>query len=302
MRKLATLVVLALLIPLASSALTSSAAQGDGVIVASTTWTAALARAAGAQGVIVLAPAALQNPAIYTLTAKDAEQLKAAKWVLYSGDERFAEQLAQAAGNAPGKLLKVRADNSPEVILSETAKLAAIFGTQAAQSAWAASFQGVSSRAKAEINALFGEGTRVIAHRSQAGLARWLGFKVVVEALPGELDPQQLDRLAAEVAEIVLDSYHDPLGPLVGEKSQALYVQLLSYPGKDKTATLEDVLRYNRAQIAPYVPAIGAPTEAAVATARALPFMIAGAVVGLLILVSLAILFIRLKRRSAAKK
>lgn len=159
MRKLVP-VALVILFALLSGAMVS--AQGDGVVVASTTWTAALARAAGAQKVIALAPSALQNPATYALTAKDLEQIKAAKWVLYSGEEGFAAPLTQAAGNAPGKLLKVQTDNSPEIILAETAKLAAVFGTQAAQSAWASSFQGISSRAKTDINVAFAEGTRVI--------------------------------------------------------------------------------------------------------------------------------------------
>lgn len=299
MKKIATLIVLVTLLSLVSVAVY---AQGDGAVVASTTWTAALARAAGAQKVVALAPAMLQNPATYALTAKDLEQIKAARWVLYSGEEAFAEPLAQAAGNAPGKLLKVRADNSPEIILSETAKLAAAFGTQAAQANWASSFQGVSNRAKADINALFAEGTRVIAHRSQAAFARWLGFNVVIEAAPGELGATQLDKLAAEVTDIVLDDYHDPLGPLVGEKAEALYVQLLSYPGKDKTATVEDVLRHNRAQIAPYAPEKGEPTQVAATTNRVLPYLIAGAVAGLLVLITLIVVFIRLQRRIAAKK
>ena len=290
MRKFPTVLSLLGLMLLAACV---STAQRE-VILASTSWTAALARGAGVENVQTLAPANLQDPARYELTVGDLARIRAARWVIYSGEECFADDLVQAAGN-PARLLKVRTENTPQGIAKETAALAAALGTQTAQTAWIAQFQGLVSRIQVEINAVFPAGTKVIVHRSQADLARWLGFDVLAEvgaqsncAPTQALSPAQIDELAEKGPALVLDSYHDPVGPLLAETAQAIYVQLISYPGPGGSKTLEDVFRYNREQIAARPPQRGEKSAAE----KAIPRLALGAA-GFLLLLILSLLLLR---------
>jgi len=260
--------------------------QGE-TVLASTSWVAAFARGAGAKKVESLAPANLRDPSRYELTASDLARIRKARWVIYSGDELFADQLVQAVGD-PGKLLKIRTENTPENIARETEAIAAALGSRAAQTAWIQEFQGIASRVKAEINASFPEGTRVVAHPSQAAFARWLGFDLIAEVEPSDLSPTKIDELGAKRPVLVLDSYHDPVGPLLAEKGGAIYIQLVNYPGPKGTKTLEDVFRHNQERIAARPPQRGelSPAE------KAIPLMAIGAA-GFLVIAIVSFILLR---------
>ena len=257
-------------------------------IVASTPWAGAFLKAAGAAGVVVLAPSDLRDPAAYVLTATDLNDIRKADWVVYSGAESFAAQLETAArGNA--QLLKVRTENSPESIRRETGRIAEMLGTTAIQANWISQFEGVASRVKAAINAAYPEGTRVIAHLDHVALARWLGFEIVGQIETADLAPSEITALASESPEIVLGSYHRPAGTAIADAADALYVQLINQPGPGDTSTLEDVLRYNQDQLVSYALPEGEKSSAE----TALPLM--AAIAGVL-LVALVLAAWRLRR------
>ncbi len=133
----------------------------------------------------------------------------------------------------------------------------------------------------------------MIAHGSQAAFARWLGFDLIAEVEPAELSPAGIDELAAKKPVLVLDSLHDPVGALLAEKGEAIYVRLINYPGTKGTATLEDIFHYNREQIAARPPQRGEPSPAE----KAVPFMAIGAGVFLLVVIISFALLRRLGKR-----
>jgi hypothetical protein len=205
--------------------------------------------AATGQLVAHLAPSDLRNPQTYKLTSADLERIKEADWIVYSGQESFAAELIEA-GQDNTDLIEIQTGNTPENIRLQTAFLADYLGTSSVQSQWVTSFSGVAARIKAEVNAVFPPGTPVVAHPAQASLADWLGFEVVAELSP-MLSNNQRDALD-EPPEIVLDSYHEPVGDQVAEAVEALYVQFISFPGPNGTTSLADVLRYNRDLLVTY--------------------------------------------------
>ena len=89
------------------------APSGEKLVLASTTWVAALAEAAGAQNVRILAPAKLRHPPEYELKPSDLALVSKADYVLYAGWERFAEKLTETVGSAGVRLVRVNAENNP---------------------------------------------------------------------------------------------------------------------------------------------------------------------------------------------
>ena len=273
MKKLLATLAILLLISVGASA-------DQARVVASTPWTAAFARAAGATDVVVLAPSSLPDPTAYALSAADLDTIRQAEWVVYSGSESFAGGIEGASrGNA--RLLQVRTENSPENIGQETARIAALLGTADAQANWLGQFQGIASRVKAAINAAYPEGTRAVSYGDHVALAQWVGFEIVGQINEAGLSDSEISALAAKRPEIVLDSYRQPTGTSLAEKAGALHVQLINEPGPGNTATLEDILRYNQDRLVSYALPEGEKSSAE----TALPLM--AAIAGVLLLAML---------------
>lgn len=279
------LIVLLWLLPAATSA------QGtDENIVASTSWTAALARAAGASNVVTLAPGTRQNPADYALTAANQEQLAAATWVIYDGDETFAAEIETMVPAA--RRIQVATTNTPTTILQDTARIATALGTEATQAEWASHFNGIAARIKAEINAVYGPDTTVVVHPSLKEVATWLQFDIVGE-MTAELSSAEIEALAKQGPTLIIDSYHEPSGSALADAADALQVAFINYPGVDGTEAIEDVLRYNLDQLVSYGPI----AETRSTADKMLPWLIAAAGALILFLVLSILLLRRLNHR-----
>jgi hypothetical protein len=222
----------------------TAAPSGEKLVLASTTWVAALAEAAGAKNVRVLAPAELRHPPEYELKPSDLALVSKADYVLYAGWERFAEKLAETAGSAGIRLVKVTAENNPSVLIAEAEKLAALFGTTGRFESWRGEFEKLSGELKARIIAAWPD-KRAVVQRMQTPFVRWLGFDIAGEYGPAEPSPALILELSRLNPALVIDNYHGPSGRPIAEAAQAPYAELINFPGKDGTKTLEDVFRYN---------------------------------------------------------
>ncbi len=84
-----------------SSASTYASYSGQTVplspIVASTSWVAAMARAAGAKRITVLAPIELRHPPEYDFRPGDIIAATQAQWIIWAGYEGFIKNLIAAA-------------------------------------------------------------------------------------------------------------------------------------------------------------------------------------------------------------
>ncbi len=213
-------------------------------VIASTSWTAAIARAAGARDLVTIAPFELQHPPEYEIKPSDLKATAEADFLVYSGYERFASRLAETAGNGGLVIAKVYTDNIPETLKQEAKKLALLFGTERDYEVWAASFDSLTEGMRKRIAAAYPD-KRVIAHKYLETFAEWLGFTVVGVFGPGESTPKQLLQLVRAKPSLIIDNYHNPAGAPAAEALDVPLVMLINFPGKDNTKTIEDVFRRN---------------------------------------------------------
>jgi ABC-type Zn uptake system ZnuABC Zn-binding protein ZnuA len=222
---------------------TGEAASGADII-ASTSWVAAIADAAGGRDIRVLAPADLRHPPEYELKPSDLQAVSRASVIVYGGWEMFAQKLAETAGGAGIQVIKVHTANSPDNLKAEAGRLAGLFGTTPQYEAWKRRFDLLLEDLRAKIQNA-GPAYRAVVHRAQLPFARWAGLEIAAEYGPSELSPAEILRLVHTRPLLVVDNYHGPVARAVAEASGARYVELLNFPGKDGTKTLEDMFRYN---------------------------------------------------------
>jgi hypothetical protein len=203
-----------------------------------------MARAAGAENVRVLAPLDLRHPPEYELKPSDLAAASKADIIIYAGWEQFAEKLADTAGSAGVRIITVRTSNNPEEFKAEAEKIAQALGTREKLEEWWSGFLPFAEELREKVLAAYPD-RRGVVNRMQTPYAAWMGFDVIGEFGPAEPSPAVILELAQLRPALTLDNYHGPSGRPIAEAVGAAYVELLNFPGKDGTLTIEDVFRYN---------------------------------------------------------
>jgi hypothetical protein len=219
-------------------------AGNDDVIIASTSWVAAIAYCAGADNVHILAPVDLRHPPEYELKPSDLSAASKARLIIYAGWEMFAKKLAETAGSAGVDVLQIRVSNDPAGIKAEAKKIAELLGTTGKYEAWAADFDQFTAGVKEEVAEAY-SGKRAVVNSMQTPFISWLGVDIAGEYGPAEPSPALVLDLVNLKPDIVIDNYHNASGRPIAEAAKAPYAELLNFPGRDGTRTVEDVFRYN---------------------------------------------------------
>ena len=228
-----------------------SAQQKRMRVVATTTWTAALAAAAGVIDVVTLAPSDLRHPAEYELKPSDVSSLRGADLIIAGGFEVMAKKLAEAAGSRKIRVLQIGADYSLETMTRSILAIAAVTGTEAQARENIAAVEGFFTSWRAELRAKGLFGASVLGHVFQLPLMKELGFTVKGVFGPGPLEAAQIAKLSMEKAAFIVDNWHNEVGsPLCETLPTTRYVSLINFPGPDGTVTLLDVLADNRRRLA----------------------------------------------------
>jgi hypothetical protein len=205
---------------------------------------AAIAYCAGAEDVRVLAPADLRHPPEYELKPSDLAAASRASLIIYSGWELFAQKLVETAGSARVRALRITVSNDPKDIKAEAGKIAELLGTTGAYQAWAAGFDDFTEAARGGVPGAYA-GRRAVVNEAQAPFAAWLGFDIAGEYGPAEPSPALILDMVRTRPALVIDNYHNPVGRPIAEAAGVPYVELINFPGKDGTRTVEDVFRHN---------------------------------------------------------
>ena len=220
-------------------------------VVATTTWTAALAAAAGVTDVITLAPSDLRHPAEYEMKPSDVFSLRGADLIIASGFEVMTKKLAEAAGSQKIRVLQIGADYSLETMKRSILAVAAVTGTETEARANIAALEGFFASWKAELGAKGLFGAAVLGHVFQLPLLKELGFTVRGAFGPGPLEAAQIAKLSMQKADFIIDNWHNEVGePLRETLPTTRYVSLINFPGPDGTVTLLDVLADNKKRLA----------------------------------------------------
>jgi zinc transport system substrate-binding protein len=241
-RFLATLTLCALLVfPFPSSG------SGAEVVVASTSLTAAIAKAAGAKEVRVLTPEGLKHPPEYELKPSDLFRFEGATVVVYAGYERMVSKLLETSRNKGMQAVQVDTEGSPENLIEQVRKTAKVLKTEETARIWEMGFLQRLDAMRGRMAHLSGK--RAVVHRFAEPFARWAGLAVVQIIRPGEITPRAIAEAIAQSPEVVVDVLHFPVVKVIAENAGCRYSQIINFPGADNTKTLQDLFEYNAAQL-----------------------------------------------------
>jgi zinc transport system substrate-binding protein len=204
---------------------------GDGpVVVASTTWVGALAKAAGATDITLIAPANIQHPPDYDPKPSDLAALAGADYVLYSPFDGFVSRLEEAAGS-DAELVKVEPENTPGRIRAEVTRLGELLGTEAAAESWLAEFETEYDELTGELRDSGLSGMTTVAQVYVAYWAEFAGAPVAGTYGPEPVTPDQLAELSDLEPRLQLANGHLPgANPEIEGVER---IDIVNYPGED---------------------------------------------------------------------
>lgn len=226
----------------------SWSAEPKVVVVASTSWTGAIARAAGADEVRVLAPLELKHPPEYDYRPADIAKLGEATAVVYAGYEPFMKKLLDAAGYPESKTVKVTTTNTPDNLKQQARLLAEKLGTVKREAEWELQFEKVTAELLKKAEAKKISKTKVLVQQHQQPFVKWLGYQIVGVFSAEELTPTKVMEYANLKSDLVIDNFHNPQGKPIVEVAKCEYVELINFPSV-KAPGLIDLFKENAGRL-----------------------------------------------------
>ncbi|MFB6838714.1 metal ABC transporter solute-binding protein, Zn/Mn family [Streptomyces sp. NPDC056361] len=239
--RLASLLALTTALPLLAGCGTedapaAEARKGAGrkpVVVVTTTWEGAFAKAAGAEDVTVIVPQSVHHAPDYDPKPSDLAAVANADFVLYAPFEPYAAKIKEAAGSK-AKLVEVNLDNDPAKAGAEITRLGGLFGTKEAAAQFKTRLDGDVAELNRELTSAWPGGkSPVVVSQAFTGWAAGLAGATTVGTYgPEPVTPAQLAELSARKPAFVLDNAHMSTGTVLPDTG-AKQVQIVNYPGED---------------------------------------------------------------------
>ncbi|MFJ7069923.1 metal ABC transporter solute-binding protein, Zn/Mn family [Streptomyces sp. NPDC101115] len=203
------------------------------VVVATTTWEGAFAKAAGAEDVTVIVPPSVHHAPDYDPKPSDLAAVAKADFVLYAPFEPYAAKIKEAAGSK-ARLVEVNLDNEPARAGAEVARLGGLFGTEDAAERWKTRLDGEVAKLNGELESAWpgGRSPVVVTQVFTAWAADLAGATTVGTYGPEPVTPSRLASLSAKRPAYVLDNAHMSTGTVLPD-SGARQVRIANYPGED---------------------------------------------------------------------
>lgn len=208
-------------------------AQPEAKIIASTSWTALMAEAAGAKNVAVIAPAELKHPPEYDFKPSDLQSVKEADWIIMAGYEPFMKKMLEASSIPEEKIIKVMTTNTYQNLVDQTQLIAEKLGTQDAQQQWQSEFTKAVEAIVEKAKSKDVSNTKVLVHIHMSAFVKSLGYQVLEVYGAEELSPAKMGELAALKPDLIIDNYHNPQGKGIAELCGAERVELRNFPGSE---------------------------------------------------------------------
>ncbi|GGO95555.1 metal ABC transporter solute-binding protein, Zn/Mn family [Wenjunlia tyrosinilytica] len=207
--------------------------KGKPVVVATTTWEGAFAKAAGARDVTVIVPRSVHHAPDYDPKPSDLAAVAKADFVLYAPFEPYAAKIKEAAGSE-ADLVEVSLDNDPDKVKSQVDKLAKRFGTEDAAARWKTGFDSQYTALAKDLKAAWpgGKSPDVITQVFTSWAAKLAGATSVGTYGPEAVTPAQLSELSKKKPALVLDNVHMSTGKVLPD-SGAKQVEIVNYPNSD---------------------------------------------------------------------
>ena len=228
----------------------SEPAKMDAMVVATNSWTAAFARAAGARNIVVLAPFEMEHPSEYELRAADIRVITHARLIIYAGYETMVKRLQSGMDLKQEVLLKIDTDYSMTMIEKSVMDIAQRLGTEKTALQNIDSIRHVLAEGKTRLDNSGMNSTPVLVNFFQQSIVKEMGFTIAGVFGPASLEAGDIERMSKPESGLIVDNEHNPVGiPLSKVKTGVKYIQLLNFPGRHQTITLQDVITYNVRQL-----------------------------------------------------
>ncbi|MCF8359603.1 MAG: metal ABC transporter substrate-binding protein [Prolixibacteraceae bacterium] len=226
-------------------------AQNQLRVLASSSWTAAYARAAGIDNVVTLAPSTMLHPSEYELSIFDMRKITEADFVVYAGYERAIAQMKEMLIIDAEKYFKIETGYTKESVSKAIQKIAVRANTTDSAAVSIRRINELFDNADKEIESLGLKGKPVIVHFFQEPFIRELGMEPVAVIGPAPLEVYQIVDIAQmQEAVLIIDNIHNPIAqPLKEIMTGIAVVELVNFPGRNGTTSLESVIEYNLAQL-----------------------------------------------------
>jgi zinc transport system substrate-binding protein len=219
--------------------------KAEDAVVATTSLTAAIAKAAGAKEVKVLTPPGQKHPPEYDLKPSDLLKIEGAAVVIYAGYEMMVSKLLETAKGI--QAIQVSTDTSPETLISQARKISKILKSEKDEEAWEQKFLRELAEMQKKLSPYAGK--RAVVHHFAQPFAKWAGLTVVHVIRPGELTPRAIAEAAAQAPDVVVDILHFPVAKVIAENAKCRYAQVINFPGVNETSSLEDIFQYNSTEL-----------------------------------------------------
>ncbi|MFD9224671.1 metal ABC transporter solute-binding protein, Zn/Mn family [Streptomyces sp. NPDC060064] len=207
--------------------------EGKPVVVVTTTWEGAFAKAAGAEDVKVIVPQSVHHAPDYDPKPSDLAAVAKADFVLYAPFEPYAGKIKEAAGSK-AELVEVSLDNDADKVGAEVARLGKLFGTEDVAAKWKTAFDAEYAELSKDLKAAWpgGKSPAVVTQVFTAWSAKLAGATTVGTYGPEPVTPAQLADLSKKKPALVLDNAHMSTGTVLPD-SGAKQVKVVNYPGED---------------------------------------------------------------------
>ncbi|MFC9797396.1 metal ABC transporter solute-binding protein, Zn/Mn family [Streptomyces sp. NPDC127584] len=208
-------------------------AGGKPVVVVTTTWEGAFAKAAGAEDVTVIVPQSVHHAPDYDPKPSDLAAVAKADFVLYAPFEPYAAKIKEAAGSK-ARLVEVNLDNDPVKAAAEVTRLGGLFNTKDAAARFKTRLDAEVADLNGELRSAWpgGKSPSVVSQVFTGWAAGLAGATTVGTYGPEPVTPAQLAELSAKKPAFVLDNAHMSTGTVLPDAG-AKQVRIVNYPGED---------------------------------------------------------------------
>lgn len=215
-------------------------------VVATNTWTAAYAIAAGFDQVDILAPASTIHPSEYELTPGDIKKLFSADLILFAGYEVMGKFIENDMKDLKSERFKLVTDYDYATIERQVKELALMNGSMAEALTNLNSIKNSYAEASSSIQKLRMDGETILVHSFQRQFASAMNLPVVATFGPEPLEAFQIRQLVKYKPTFIIDNFHNSVSaPLTEIDPNIKVVKLLNFPGQFGTETIQDVIIYN---------------------------------------------------------
>jgi hypothetical protein len=219
-------------------------------VIATTSWTAAYALAAGATNVSVLAPYEMVHPSEYELRPGDISRLSKTNLIIYAGYEVMVDQIKVGLKIPEGKMLKISTSYNFTEIEESVMQIAKRLETEQIAKKNLEEIKQLLLQGRIDVKKRGLDKEPVLVHFFQESFAIELGINPTMIFGPAPPEPKQILEMAQKKAVLIIDNAHNPVGGAEKDILQnADYKLLLNFPGLYQTRTIADVIRYNINQL-----------------------------------------------------